>query len=104
MNQIPIYQHPFVDVFKATKLTEWGQYSQKEGDVTEVYDKQLAKNVIKVSGVTPASNYFQLPAQAHLPKKPLGLIGKYVSEDMILKLLDLCCDLSPCRKDVRSSL
>ena len=78
MNQIPIYQHPFVDVFKATKVTEWGQYSQKEGDVTEVYDKQLAKNVIKVSGVTPASNYFQIPAQAHLPKKPLGLIGKYV--------------------------
>ena len=80
MNQIPIYQHPFVDVFKATKVTEWGQYSQKEGDVTEVYDKQLAKNVIKVSGVTPASNYFQIPAQAHLPKKPLGLIGKYVRQ------------------------
>ena len=39
MNQIPIYQHPSVDVFKTTKVTEWGQYSQKEGDVTEVYDK-----------------------------------------------------------------
>ena len=60
MNQIPAYQHPVVDVFKVTKLTEW-QSSQKEGDVTEVYDKQLAKNVIKVSGVTPASNYFQVP-------------------------------------------
>ena len=61
MNQIPIYQHPFVDVFKATKITEW-TYGQKEGDVTEVYDKQLAKNVIKVSGVTPASNYLAIPA------------------------------------------
>ena len=77
MNQIPIYQHPFVDVFKATKLTEW-QTAQKEGDVTEVYDKTLAKNVIKVSGVTPASNYLQLPAQKLLPKQSLGLIGKYV--------------------------
>ncbi len=38
MNQIPAYQHPFVDVFKVTKLTEW-QASQKEGDVSEVYDK-----------------------------------------------------------------
>ena len=79
MNQIPAYQHPFVDVFKVTKLTEW-QSSQKEGDVTEVYDKQLAKNVIKVSGVTPASNYFQVPQQSQLAKKPLGLIGKYVSD------------------------
>jgi len=61
MNQIPIYQHPFVDVFKATKLIEW-TLANKEGDVTEIYDKELAKNVIKVSGVTPASNYFMLPA------------------------------------------
>lgn len=82
MNSIPIYQHPFVDVFKATKLTEWDT-AQKEGDVTEVYDKTLAKNVIKVSGATPASNYFQLPAQKHLPKKALGLIGKYV----VLKII-----------------
>jgi hypothetical protein len=68
-----------VDVFRATKLTEW-QTSQKEGDVTEVYDKQLTKNVIKISGATPASNYMQVPAQKHLPKKALGLIGKYVSQ------------------------
>ena len=82
MNQIPAYQHPFVEVFKITKLTEW-QNSQKEGDVTKVYDKQLAKNVIKVSGVTPASNYFQVPQQSQIAKKPLGLIGKYVSPHLI---------------------
>ena len=79
MNQIPIYQHPFVDVFKSTKITEWQtNLGQKEGDVTEVYDKELAKNVIKVSGVTNASNYFQMPASKHLPKKALGLTGKFV--------------------------
>lgn len=86
MNQIPAYQHPFVDVFKVTKLTEW-QSSQKEGEVTEVYDKQLAKNVVKVSGVTPASNYFQVPQQSQIAKKPLGLIGKYVSPLSYFSLL-----------------
>lgn len=77
MNQIPIYQHPFVDVFKATKLNEWS-LAHKEGDVTEIYDKDLAKNVIKINGVTTASNYIQVPSSKHLPKKALGLIGKYV--------------------------
>lgn len=57
MNQIPLYQHPYVDVFKTTKINEW-TLAQKEGDVTEVYDKELAKNVIKVAGTTSASNYF----------------------------------------------
>ena len=79
MNQIPLYQHPFVDIFKTSKLTEW-QLAHKEGDVNEIYDKTLAKNVIKVNGTTTASNYFQIPASNQLPKKALGLIGKYVSE------------------------
>jgi hypothetical protein len=48
MNQIPIYQHPFVDVFKITKLTEWST-CQKEGDVKdEVWDKELAKNYVRI--------------------------------------------------------
>ena len=34
MNQIPIYQHPFVDVFKITKLTDWVN-CHKEGDVQD---------------------------------------------------------------------
>lgn len=34
--------------------------------------------MIKVNGVTNASNYFQLPATKFLPKNALGLIGKYV--------------------------
>ncbi len=71
-------------MFKATKLTEW-QLSHKEGDVTEVYDKELAKNVLKISGVTTASNYIQLPASKHLPKKTLGLTGKYVTIDHLLR-------------------
>lgn len=57
MNQIPIYQHPFVDVFKITKLTEW-QTCQKEGDVKdEVWDKELAKNYVRIQGSSSSANY-----------------------------------------------
>lgn len=38
MNQIEIYQHPYVDVLQAFKVTDFAT-SAKEGDVTEVYDK-----------------------------------------------------------------
>ena len=56
MNDIAIYQHPFADVFLLTKLTTW-KTCDKQGEVSEVYDKQLAKNVLKIAGPTPASNY-----------------------------------------------
>ena len=78
MNQIPLYQHPFVDVFKLTKLTEWVT-TQKEGDVeTNVWDKQLAKNYVRIQGASSSANYIQVPATKHLPKKALGLTGKYI--------------------------
>lgn len=67
-----------MDVFKVTKLAEWNT-CQKEGDVEQLYDKSLAKNVLKIGGATSASNYVQVPASKNLPKQSLGLIGKYVS-------------------------
>ena len=78
MKGIEIYQHPFVDVFGQFKVTEWAT-SQKEGDVSEVFDKQVAKNVLKIAGSTSASNYIQVPASRNLPKQALGLTGKHVS-------------------------
>ena len=76
MNQIPIYQHPFVDVFKMIKINEWTT-AHKEGDVQDnVWDQKLAKNYIKIQGVTSSANYIQVPATKHLPKKSLGLIGR----------------------------
>ena len=45
-----------MDVFKITKLNEW-TLGHKEGNVEEVYNKELAKNVFKVAGATSASNY-----------------------------------------------
>ena len=64
-----------LQAFKVTEFTT----SAKEGDVQEVYDKQVAKNVIKVAGSTSASNYIQVPASKNLPKMSLGLTGKLVS-------------------------
>jgi hypothetical protein len=78
MNQIPLYQHPYVDVFKLTKLTEWVT-TQKEGDVqNDVWDKQLAKNYVRIQGTSSSANYIQVPATKHLPKKALGLTGKFI--------------------------
>jgi hypothetical protein len=45
-----------VDVFAEFKVLDFDS-SAKEGDVTQIYDKQVAKNVVKISGATSASNY-----------------------------------------------
>jgi len=52
-----IYQHPFVDVFSAFKVVEPKQ-SLREGDVSEQFDKTLAKKVLRIQGATSASNYY----------------------------------------------
>ena len=78
MNQIPLYQHPYVDVFKLAKVGDW-KANQKEGDVQDnVWDKQLAKNYIRIQGTSSSSNYLQIPATKFLPKKALGLTGKNI--------------------------
>ena len=75
-----------LQAFKVTDFTT----SAKEGDVSEVYDKQVAKNVIKVAGSTSASNYIQVPASKHLPKMSLGLTGKLVSFTRVNVLFFSC--------------
>lgn len=83
MNRIPIYQHycklqPFVDVFKIVKINEW-TYCHKEGDISEnIWDDKLAKNYWRIQGITSSSNYIQIPASKHLPKKALGLTSKFI--------------------------
>lgn len=34
--------------------------------------------MLKIGGMTPTSNYVQVPASKNLPKHSLGLTGKYV--------------------------
>ena len=78
MNQISIYQHPFVDVFKLMKVSEWVS-CHREGDVQDnVWDTGLGKNYYRIQGSSGSSNYIQIPATKFLPKKALGLTGKYV--------------------------
>ena len=43
-----------------------------------MWDQQLAKNYVRIQGTSGSSNYIQVPATKHLPKKALGLTGKYI--------------------------
>ena len=75
MNKIPLYQHPFVDVFRVIKVADW-KTAAKEGDVTEAMDKKISKKVIKIGGATSASNYIQVLGSKSTMKS-LGLTGKF---------------------------
>ncbi len=76
MNKIPLYQHPFVDVFKSFRLTEWKQ-SEKSGEVTETIDKLIGKKVLQLVGPSNTATFVQVP-RAKSALKSLGLIGKFV--------------------------
>lgn len=76
MNKIPLYQHPYVDVFKVFKMAEW-KNSEKSGDVTETIDKQVGKKVLQLVGPSNTATFVQLP-RSKSSLKSLGLIGKYV--------------------------
>jgi len=80
MNKIPLYQHPFVDVFKAFKLTEW-KNSEKSGEVTETIDKTIGKKAIQLVGPSNTATFIQIP-RAKSQIKSLGLIGKYIYFEM----------------------
>lgn len=92
MNSIPLYQHPFVDIFKSFQLTQWKQ-AEKSGDVTEVVDKAIGKKAIQLIGPSNTASFIQLP-RSKSKLKSLGLIGKYVKSRyhlnrFILKLLEV---------------
>ncbi|CAG9312063.1 unnamed protein product [Blepharisma stoltei] len=76
MKSSELWQHPFVDVFKFTNISEW-KNTQKEGDVTEVLDRITGKRVFRLFGSISAANNIQIPKQrSHL--KTLGLTGRYI--------------------------
>ena len=78
MNSVEVYQHPFVDAFKATKLTEWS-LGAKKGDVTSTFDSRLAKTVIHI-GETGKDSSIEVPSLLNLRKHfILGWTGKFVS-------------------------
>ncbi|XP_073070524.1 WD repeat-containing protein 90 isoform X3 [Manis javanica] len=70
----PVWQHPFINVFRHFKVDEW-KPSAKEGDVSTVMDKALKCTVYRIRGSISASNYIQLPRTS---TQSLGLTGRYL--------------------------
>uniref|UniRef100_G1QEM5 WD repeat domain 90 n=1 Tax=Myotis lucifugus TaxID=59463 RepID=G1QEM5_MYOLU len=70
----PVWQHPFLNVFRQFKVDEWKR-STKEGDVATVMDKTLKCTVYRIRGTVSASNYIQLPKTS---TQSLGLTGRYL--------------------------
>jgi WD40 repeat protein len=71
-----LWQHPFVDVFKLVNLPEW-RVARREGEVSELLDKTIAKRVYRVWGSVSAANYIQIP-RGKGTIRSLGLTGRYV--------------------------
>ncbi|KAM9059484.1 WD repeat-containing protein 90 isoform 4-T6 [Megaptera novaeangliae] len=70
----PVWQQPFLNVFRHFKVDEWKR-SSKEGDVAVVTDKTLKCTVYRVRGPVSAGNYIQLPKTS---TQSLGLTGRYL--------------------------
>uniref|UniRef100_A0A3Q2Y4U8 WD repeat-containing protein 90 n=1 Tax=Hippocampus comes TaxID=109280 RepID=A0A3Q2Y4U8_HIPCM len=65
------WQHPFVNIFKEFRLSEW-QKASKEGDVSTYTDKTLNSIVFRIRG---AGSCIRLPKNTH---QSLGLTGRYL--------------------------
>ncbi|XP_051927362.1 WD repeat-containing protein 90 [Hippocampus zosterae] len=65
------WQHPFVNIFKEFRLSEW-QKASKEGDVSTYTDKTLNSVVFRIRG---AGSCIRLPKKTH---QSLGLKGRYL--------------------------
>jgi len=71
-SKIPLYQHPFIDIFKVFQVLDW-KNSLKTGEVTECIDKTINKQVLTLKGATNTS--IQIPNNK---SNSLGLTGKFI--------------------------
>ncbi|RHY17122.1 hypothetical protein DYB28_000206 [Aphanomyces astaci] len=70
-----VWQHPFVDVFKHVATVRMETMSR--GDVEQLMDKHIRKNVYRLRGKIAASNYLRIPKDIHaLPN--MHLTGRFV--------------------------
>ncbi|XP_061665809.1 WD repeat-containing protein 90 isoform X2 [Syngnathoides biaculeatus] len=67
------WQHPYVNIFKQFRVSEW-QKASKEGDVSTYTDKTLNSTVFRIKGSVPTESYIQIPKNSH---QSLGLTGRY---------------------------
>ncbi|ETV95593.1 hypothetical protein H310_11027 [Aphanomyces invadans] len=70
-----LWQHPFVDVFKYAVTVR--METMTRGDVEQLVDKLIRKNVYRLRGKIAASNYLRIPKDIHtLPS--MHLTGRFV--------------------------
>lgn len=74
MSSRALWQQPYVNIFKHTKIEEWKKVS-KEGDVSTYMDKKLKCSVFRIRGSVPANNYILLPKTS---SQSLGLTGQFL--------------------------
>ncbi|OWZ11263.1 hypothetical protein PHMEG_00015742 [Phytophthora megakarya] len=71
-----MWQDPFVEVIKfGMTHRNVGWYTQ--GDVEQIQDQHIHKNVFKIRGAIAATNYLRVPRDADKGTHGLGLTGRY---------------------------
>ncbi|TMW57307.1 hypothetical protein Poli38472_003232 [Pythium oligandrum] len=73
----PVWQEPYVEVLRhglAHRSVGW----QQQGDVEQVSDALIHKNVFKIRGTIAATNYMRIPRDVVQGTYGLGLTGRYV--------------------------
>ncbi|XP_061562423.1 WD repeat-containing protein 90 isoform X2 [Phycodurus eques] len=68
------WQHPYVNIFKQFRVSEW-QKASKEGDVSLYTDKTLNSSVFRIKGSVPTDSHIQIPKNS---QQSLGLTGRYL--------------------------
>lgn len=74
-----LWQHPYVDLFKHFKVapnSDWRQ-NKKQGDVQEIFAKEIGRKAFAIQGSISANNFVQIPNPTSL-QKGLGLTGRYL--------------------------
>ncbi|KAG3191136.1 hypothetical protein PC128_g11059 [Phytophthora cactorum] len=73
---MPVWQDPFVEVIKYG-MTHRNVGWHTQGDVEQIQDQHIHKNVFKIRGAIAATNYLRVPRDAVKGTHGLGLTGRY---------------------------
>ncbi|KAG6972313.1 hypothetical protein JG688_00004059 [Phytophthora aleatoria] len=73
---MPVWQDPFVEVIKFG-MTHRNVGWHTQGDVEQIQDQHIHKNVFKIRGAIAATNYLRVPRDAVKGTHGLGLTGRY---------------------------
>uniref|UniRef100_K3WKU5 CFA20 domain-containing protein n=1 Tax=Globisporangium ultimum (strain ATCC 200006 / CBS 805.95 / DAOM BR144) TaxID=431595 RepID=K3WKU5_GLOUD len=74
---MPVWQDPYVEVIKfGMNHRNIGWHTQ--GDVEQLQDKYIHKNVFKIRGAIAVTNYLRIPRDTSKETQGLGLTGRFV--------------------------